>query len=113
MEKVRLTRRGMLGLSAKGAGLFALGASGLAVPRGFAGGGGGGSVYIEAFPTSPLILDAFSETPAKQLNIPPALRPMSDADMGNLDHHPLDSECQDSFAARGVTPQAKGLYWDK
>src|SRR4051794_24290801 len=31
--------------------MFALSASGLAVPRGFA--GGGGPLYIEAFPTSP------------------------------------------------------------
>jgi hypothetical protein len=56
LNKVRLTRRDMLKLSAGGAGMFALTASGLAVPRGFAGGGGGGgSVYLEAFPTSPLI----------------------------------------------------------
>jgi FtsP/CotA-like multicopper oxidase with cupredoxin domain len=61
----------MLGLSAKGAGLFALSASGLAVPKGFAGGGGGGSVYLEAFPTSPLILKPFNDA----LNIPTALRP--------------------------------------
>src|SRR4051812_43488259 len=60
LENSRVTRRGMLGLSAKGAGLFALTASGLTVPKGFAGGGGGGgSVYIEAFPTSPVILNPF------------------------------------------------------
>jgi FtsP/CotA-like multicopper oxidase with cupredoxin domain len=75
LDKVRLTRRDMLGLSAKGAGLFALTASGLAVPRGFAGGGGSGSVYLEAFPTSPLILSPFNDP----LPIPKALRPIPKA----------------------------------
>jgi FtsP/CotA-like multicopper oxidase with cupredoxin domain len=52
----------MLGLSAKGAGLFALTASGLSVPKVLAGGGGGGgSVYVEAFPTSPVILNPFTD----------------------------------------------------
>jgi FtsP/CotA-like multicopper oxidase with cupredoxin domain len=74
LEKTRrgLTRRDMLGLSAKGAGLFALSASGLAVPRGFAGGGGGGgSVYLEAFPTSPVILNPFTD----KLPIPEPMKP--------------------------------------
>ena len=56
INNVRLTRRDMLRLGAGGAGVFALTASGLAVPRGLASGGGG--IYIEAFPTSPLILQA-------------------------------------------------------
>ena len=67
-EKIRLTRRDMMKLGAGGAGMFMLGAGGLAVPRGFAGGsgsgsggGGGGSLYIEAFPTSPLILKPFND----------------------------------------------------
>jgi FtsP/CotA-like multicopper oxidase with cupredoxin domain len=75
-DRVRLTRRDMLRLSAKGAGLFALSASGLAVPKGFArggGGGGGGSVYLEAFPTSPLILKPFQDA----LNVPQALAPIA------------------------------------
>src|SRR5919109_4464561 len=77
-DKVRLTRRDMLKLGAGGAGTFMIGAGGLAIPRGFAGGGsgGGGSVYIEAFPTSPLILNPFNDP----LNVPSALRP---ADISN------------------------------
>src|SRR5215212_120040 len=67
LDKIRLDRRDMLKLSAGGAGLFALTASGFAVPRGF--GSGGGSVYIEAFPTSPLILKPFDD----KLVIPPAM----------------------------------------
>src|SRR6185437_2580473 len=76
-DNVRLTRRDMLKLGAGGAGMFVLGAGGLAVPRGFGsgGGGGGGSLYIEAFPTSPLILNPFSDP----LNIPSALRPTDTA----------------------------------
>jgi FtsP/CotA-like multicopper oxidase with cupredoxin domain len=62
-----LTRRDMLKISGAGAGVFALTASGLSVPRGF---GSGGSLYIEAFPTSPLITRPFNDP----LNIPQALR---------------------------------------
>src|SRR3954469_19812695 len=69
-DKIRLTRRDMLKLSAGGAGIFIVGASGLAVPKGVAGGNG---LYIEAFPTSPLILSPFNEP----LVIPPALRPVN------------------------------------
>jgi FtsP/CotA-like multicopper oxidase with cupredoxin domain len=70
-NNIRLTRRDMLKLGAGGAGMFAIGAGGLAIPKGFAGGGGtgGGSVFIEAFPTSPLILKPFNDA----LNIPKAL----------------------------------------
>jgi FtsP/CotA-like multicopper oxidase with cupredoxin domain len=64
-----LTRRDILKLGLGGAGMFALSASGLAIPRGFA--GGGGSLYVEAFPTSPLILSPFNDP----LPIPEALRP--------------------------------------
>jgi len=65
----------MLKLGAGGPGMFMLSAGGLAVPRGFAGGGsgGGGSLYIEAFPTSPLILSPFNDA----LPIPTAM-PASD-----------------------------------
>src|SRR6185437_9122279 len=70
-DNVRLTRRDMLKLGAGGAGMFVLGAGGLAVPRGFAGGGGGGggSLYIEAFPTSPLVTRPFYD----KLNVPMAM----------------------------------------
>ncbi len=60
----------MLKVGAAGAGMFALTASGFAVPRGFA--GGAGPVYIEAFPTSPLIVSPFNDP----LPIPQALRPV-------------------------------------
>jgi FtsP/CotA-like multicopper oxidase with cupredoxin domain len=60
----------MLKLSAGGAGMFMLGAGGLAVPRGIAGGGsGGGSLYIEAFPTSPLVTRPFYD----KLTVPMAM----------------------------------------
>src|SRR3954449_5742724 len=65
-----MTRRDLLKLGAGGAGMFALTASGLAVPRGFSS-GGGGSIFIEAFPTSPLILSPFNDP----LPIPKALAP--------------------------------------
>jgi len=71
LDKIRLSRRDMLKLSAGGAGMFAISAGGLAVPRGLAGGGGGGKLYIEAFPTSPLILSPFND----ELTVPPALQP--------------------------------------
>ena len=77
-DNVRLTRRDMLKLSAGGAGMFALTASGFAVPSGLAG-GGKGSLYLEAFPTSPLILTPFSD----QLPIPQALRPADPANPTN------------------------------
>jgi FtsP/CotA-like multicopper oxidase with cupredoxin domain len=72
LDKIRLTRRDMIKLSAGGAGMFALTASGFAVPHGLASGGTtSGKLYIEAFPTSPLITTPFSD----ELTIPPALRP--------------------------------------
>src|SRR5690349_11193717 len=58
VDRIRLTRRDMLRLSAGGAGMFALTASGLAVSSGH---GASGDLYIEAFPTSPLILNPFQE----------------------------------------------------
>jgi FtsP/CotA-like multicopper oxidase with cupredoxin domain len=60
----------MLRLSLGGAGMFALTASGLAVSSGL---GSGGSIYIEAFPTSPLILSPFNDP----LPIPKALAPVA------------------------------------
>jgi len=60
----------MMKLTAGGAGVFALTSWGLAVPRGLA--GGSGNIYLEAFPTSPLILSPFNES----MPIPRALRPV-------------------------------------
>jgi FtsP/CotA-like multicopper oxidase with cupredoxin domain len=72
LDKIRLSRRDMLKLSAGGAGMFVIGAGGLAVPRGQA---GGGSLYIEAFPTSPLILNPFTDV----IEPPKALQPTDPA----------------------------------
>jgi FtsP/CotA-like multicopper oxidase with cupredoxin domain len=72
LDRVRLTRRDMLRLTAGGAGMFMLTASGLAVSSGVGASGGGGSVYIEAFPTSPLILRPFDES----LPVPTAMAPV-------------------------------------
>jgi FtsP/CotA-like multicopper oxidase with cupredoxin domain len=77
LEKVRLTRRDMLKLTVGGAGMFALTASGLAVPRGLAKGGSSGKIYLEAFPTSPLILSPFNDP----LPVPKALRPVPKSDV--------------------------------
>jgi FtsP/CotA-like multicopper oxidase with cupredoxin domain len=98
LNNVRLTRRDMLRLSAGGAGMFALSASGLAVPRGFAGGGGGGSVYLEAFPTSPLILKPFED----KLVIPEPLRPIAPADVAKWADVPRQDK-QDSLGATKST----------
>src|SRR6478672_10183656 len=79
-DKAGLTRRDMLKLGIGGAGMFALSAGALTVPRGIGasgGGGGGGSTYIEAFPTSPLILKPFDE----ELAIPKALAPVHKSDV--------------------------------
>src|SRR4051812_15088865 len=74
LDRVRLTRRDMMRLTAGGAGMFMLTASGLAVSSGV-GASGGGALYIEAFPTSPLILRPFDEP----LPIPEALAPVPKA----------------------------------
>src|SRR4051794_28113897 len=72
VDGIRLTRRDMLLLSAGGAGMFALTASGLAISSGQ---GASGDLYIEAFPTSPLILNPFHDP----LPIPKALPPVPKA----------------------------------
>jgi FtsP/CotA-like multicopper oxidase with cupredoxin domain len=72
LDRVRLTRRDMLRLTAGGAGMFMLTASGLAVSSGLGASGGGGALYIEAFPTSPLILRPFDEP----LPVPTAMAPI-------------------------------------
>ena len=74
LYNARLTRRDMLKWSAGGAGLLALGATGLTIKRGVA---EGGSLYIEAFPTSPLILEPFR--PDNPLPIPGAMRPVPES----------------------------------
>jgi FtsP/CotA-like multicopper oxidase with cupredoxin domain len=110
MDKVRLTRRDMLRLSAGGAGMFALAASGLAVPKGFAGGGGGGGggpLYLEAFPTSPLILAPFKD----ELVIPPALRPMDPGTMAAYQRKGEDPYDQSKQDCLGPCPDT--YYKDK
>jgi FtsP/CotA-like multicopper oxidase with cupredoxin domain len=112
-NNIRLTRRDMLKLSAGGAGMFALTASGFAVPRGFAGGGGGGSLYIEAFPTSPLILNPFSD----EITIPQALNPVDPANPTNPQNvtdprsgkkiNPCDRNVQDSIGTDPDGPYYK------
>jgi FtsP/CotA-like multicopper oxidase with cupredoxin domain len=72
LDRVRLTRRDMLRLSAGGAGMFALTASGLAVSSGL-GASGSGNIYLEAFPTSPLILSPFNDP----LPVPKAAAPVA------------------------------------
>ena len=120
LDKIRLTRRDMLKLGAGGAGMFALTASGLGVPRGFAG-GGGGSVYIEAFPTSPLILDeargglAFADNAKNYLPIPKALRPMDAGYLSGLQakgEDPYDRNKQDIFGAKSG-PLTSGDYFNR
>jgi FtsP/CotA-like multicopper oxidase with cupredoxin domain len=88
----------MLKLGAGGAGMFALSASGLAIPRGFAGGGGGGSVYLEAFPTSPLITRPFYDA----LPVPQALRPTDPYTVGRWDSPPSKDK-QDSLPTTSST----------
>src|SRR3954467_12858720 len=108
LDKIRLTRKDMLKLSAGGAGMFALTASGFAVPRGIAGGGGGGgALYIEAFPTSPLIMNPFSD----DLVIPPALRPNNLADsLGAGD--PTTAQ-PNKYRQDSIGPATDTIYEDK
>src|SRR4051812_29379743 len=76
MENFRasgLTRRDLLKVTAGGAGVFVLTASGVTVPTVL--GAGRNRLYIEAFPTSPLILRPFDEP----LPIPRALAPVPKA----------------------------------
>ena len=99
-NNIRLTRRDMLKLGAGGAGMFALSAGGLAIPKGFAGGdsgGGSGKVYIEAFPTSPLILNPFSD----DLVIPRALRPMDAGYLAGLFSSKENGVLTSAFAGTG------------
>jgi FtsP/CotA-like multicopper oxidase with cupredoxin domain len=107
-----LTRRDMLKLGA-GAGVFALTASGLAVPRGFS--SGGGPVYIEAFPTSPLIKTPFSDP----LNIPTALSSVNPDTWQSLGKsHPekgvqdcLGTPTNDAYKAKYGVPMGTHQKW--
>src|SRR5438045_5368207 len=67
----------MLRLSIGRAGAFNFTSSRLAVSSGLVKGVGGGSIYLEAFPTSPLILSPFNDP----LTVPKALRPVPKADV--------------------------------
>src|ERR1051325_8122919 len=84
LDRVRLTRRDMLRLSAGGAGMFMLTASGLAISSGLGAADGGGGLYIEAFPTSPLTLRPFDEP----LPIPKAMAPVPKADVDRWESPP-------------------------
>src|SRR3954453_2904190 len=89
----RLTRRDVLKLSAGGAGLLALGATGLTLTRGLAAGGVAG----EAFPTSPLILEPFrADNP---LPVPTAERPVPPSQWINWASPPGPDQPQDNVAA--------------
>jgi FtsP/CotA-like multicopper oxidase with cupredoxin domain len=122
----------MLKLGAGGAGMFALTASGFAVPRGLAGTtSGSNKLYIEAFPTSPLILNPFTDVllPLKP-EAPVAQSPAElDKATGTKDWRPDDydptvpatvgtqvptREIQDSEAVKGLIGDkgSKG-YLDK
>jgi FtsP/CotA-like multicopper oxidase with cupredoxin domain len=92
IDRVRVTRRDMLRLTAGGAGMFMLTASGMAVSSGV--GAGGGGLYIEAFPTSPLILKPFDEP----LPIPKALAPIPKAVVDGWESPPAPDN-QDNVAA--------------
>jgi len=100
LDRVRLTRRDMLRLTAGGAGMFMLTASGLAVSSGVSSGGG---LYIEAFPTSPLILRPFDEP----LPVPAAMGPVPKADVDSWESPP-DPANQDFV--KGAAPHTHQLW---
>ena len=90
-ERTRFTRRDMLKLSA-GAGVAAFAGSGLGIARVF--GATSGALYIEAFPTSPLILNPFNDL----LTIPTALAPVDPTSWDSSGGLP-DPSRQDSIGA--------------
>jgi FtsP/CotA-like multicopper oxidase with cupredoxin domain len=98
-----LTRRDMLKLGAGGAGMMALTAGGLAVPRGFGASGSSGSTYIEAFPTSPLILSPFTDP----LPIPTAAAPVAKSEVDGWSSPP-GPDNQDSV--KGAAPFKHQLW---
>src|SRR3954447_16507101 len=102
-EKNGLTRRDMLKLGAGGAGMMALTAGGLAVPRGFGASSTSGGVYIEAFPTSPLILSPFTDP----LTIPKAASPVAKSEVDTWSSPP-GPDNQDFV--KGATPWKRQLW---
>jgi FtsP/CotA-like multicopper oxidase with cupredoxin domain len=100
LDRVSLTRRDMLRLTAGGAGMFALTASGLAVSSSV---GKGGGIYIEAFPTSPLILSPFNDP----LPIPKAAAPVAKSVVDTWSNRP-GPDNQDLVAG---TPAWKHQLW--
>jgi FtsP/CotA-like multicopper oxidase with cupredoxin domain len=103
LDRVTLTRRDMLRLTAGGAGMFMLTASGLAVASGVGASDGGGDLYIEAFPTSPLILSPFNEP----LPIPTAMAPVPKAVVDGWDSPP-GPDNQDFV--KGAAPNTHQLF---
>jgi hypothetical protein len=97
-----MTRREALKLGAGGAGMFVVAAGGLAIPRSVAK-GGSGSLYIEAFPTSPLITRPFDEA----LPVPAALRPIPKAE---VDAWPSPPGPDNQDFVKGASP-AKHQLW--
>ena len=75
-----IRRRQLLKASAAGAGFLAMGGAGLLsaapVAQRLLGGAAAAALYIEVFPTSPVILNPFSDTADGQLPIPTAARPV-------------------------------------
>ncbi len=96
-----MTRREALKLGGGAAGMFIVGAGGLAIPRGVA--KGGGSLYIEAFPTSPLITTPFNEA----LPVPAALRPIPKAE---VDAWPNPPGPDNQDFVKGGTPSKHQLW---
>jgi FtsP/CotA-like multicopper oxidase with cupredoxin domain len=103
LDRVTLTRRDMLRLTAGGAGMFMLTASGLAVASGVGASDGGGGLYIEAFPTSPLILSPFNEP----LPVPTAMAPVPKAVVDGWDSPP-GPDNQDFV--KGAAPNTHQLF---
>ena len=82
-----ISRRSLLKATAAGAGFLALGGAGFAsaapiAQRLLLGGVGADSLYIEAWPTSPLILNPFTD----ELLIPQATRPVPQSVWSNWKH---------------------------
>ena len=80
MSDFLIRRRHLLKMGAAGAGFMAMGSAGLLsaapVAQRLLAGVSADQLYIEVFPTSPLILSPFSDTTAGQLPIPVAARPV-------------------------------------
>jgi FtsP/CotA-like multicopper oxidase with cupredoxin domain len=103
LDRVRLTRRDMLRLTAGGAGAFMLTASGLAVSSGVGASGSGGALYLEAFPTSPLILSPFNEP----LPVPAPMAPIPTAEVAGWESPP-GPDNQDFV--KGAAPHTHQLW---